>query len=413
MNEIKIYNRRNTHIATTFISNEDFDNISKIKCCLGSNKNKNEQYVSCTINNKLELLHRYIYSFINSEILLNSNYVIDHINGNILDNRRENLRSATKSQNSQNIRKRITEKTTSKFKGVHKTSINKYGVKYNNTCLGTYTDENDAARAYDKYVIHNINIDGVTNFEYSPEEKLNIKNKEYIIPIKRKVSNLPCGVDKTKNGKFEASIKINGKYKYLGTFNDAITAGEAYDTAKEEKDKNKLELNNSLEIIRNSEDVAVIKSSNSDDLLLVNDDLWHMLNKHSWTKNDKGYYTTKINNKIYLMHRYILNAQITDKIVDHINHNKLDNRRENLRFASFELNSHNVTKSKNCKCKYIGVTSVQFVRTRYQAYISHNKKQYHLGSYDTENEAAIVYNSKAKELYGEFANLNIIDEDLV
>jgi hypothetical protein len=413
MNEIKLYNKNKIHIATTYVSSEDYDNISKIKCCLASNKNKNEneKYVSCTINNKLELLHRYIYSFINPGILLDTNYVIDHINGNILDNRRENLRSATKSQNSQNIKKRITDKTTSNFKGIHKNSINKYEVKYNNTCLGTYTDEIVAARVYDKYIIHNINIDGVTNFEYSQEEKINIKNEEYIIPIKRKVSELPCGVNNTKNGKFEAYIKTNGKSKYLGTFNDSISAGKAYELAKEKKDKKNLELNNSLEITRNSEGIAVIKSSNSDNLILVNDDLWHVLNKYSWSTNNKGYYTAKINNKKYLMHRYILNAQITDKMIDHINRNKLDNRRENLRFVSFDINSHNVTKHKNCKCKYIGVTSVKFVRTRYHAYITHNRKRYNLGTFDTEKEAALAYNNKAIELYGEFANLNIIDDN--
>jgi hypothetical protein len=80
--------------------------------------------------------------------------LIDHKNRKTLDNRRENLRKATQSQNMQNRGKTKT-KTTSRFIGVHKEKrcghwvacITHHGKKMS---LGSYIQEIDAARAYDK-----------------------------------------------------------------------------------------------------------------------------------------------------------------------------------------------------------------------------------------------------------------------
>ena len=57
------------------------------------------------------------------------------------------------------------------------------------------------------------------------------------------------------------------------------------------------------------------------------------------------------------MHRYLLNAT-TELKVDHINHNRLDNRLENLRLVDDSLNSHNVTKRKGTTSIYIGVYKI-------------------------------------------------------
>jgi len=67
---------------------------------------------------------------------------------------------------------------------------------------------------------------------------------------------------------------------------------------------------------------------------------YNMLIRHSWYYKE-GYALAKINNKEVRMHRYIL--QINDPliIVDHINRNRLDNRRKNLRPFTFVENANN------------------------------------------------------------------------
>lgn len=57
---------------------------------------------------------------------------------------------------------------------------------------------------------------------------------------------------------------------------------------------------------------------------------YEMLMRHKWHYRD-GYAIAKINNKEVRMHRFILQITAPDILVDHINRNRLDNRRENLR----------------------------------------------------------------------------------
>ena len=103
------------------------------------------------------------------------------------------------------------------------------------------------------------------------------------------------------------------------------------------------------------------------------------------TKNRKGLYAQKrVNkNKIYL-HRYILNNP--EGVVDHINHNTLDNRKENLRITTNANNLRNGTLRNNNKTGIIGVYYSK-KRKKYVATIKVNYKSIYLGRFNTLEEA--------------------------
>lgn len=97
-----------------------------------------------------------------------------------------------------------------------------------------------------------------------------------------------------------------------------------------------------------------------------------------------------------------------NEFADHRDGNILDNRRENLRKASQQQNRVNSAVSKNNKSGYKGVY-LSKPNKKWCASISHNRKQIHLGTFLTPKDAAIAYDKKAIELYGEFARPNFLD----
>lgn len=85
------------------------------------------------------------------------------------------------------------------------------------------------------------------------------------------------------------------------------------------------------------------------------------------------------------LHRLIMNVSAGDgSLIDHINGNKLDNRKANLRLADKTINSLNTPKRPGCSSKYKGVTRF---RNKWLAQATVSKKRVYLGVYETETEA--------------------------
>lgn len=124
------------------VDEDDYKSLSKHKWCIG-----NHGYALRRVDNRIVLMHRLICGATKGQM-------VDHINRRKLDNRRKNLRTASKQGNAANSKKR-NYKSSSRYKGVtYIENSNKYlsriTVNYKTIRLGLYKSETEAARAYDE-----------------------------------------------------------------------------------------------------------------------------------------------------------------------------------------------------------------------------------------------------------------------
>jgi hypothetical protein len=146
---------------------------------------------------------------------------------------------------------------------------------------------------------------------------------------------------------------------------------------------------------------------------LVDDDMYEYLANWNWNF-DRGYvrrWSTNDEGKRQMihMHRVVLSPKEGFDI-DHINGDGLDNRRRNLRYATRSQNNMNRFARHITKYSpYKGVCWRPIPR-RWKSYIKINKKQIHLGYFSTAEEAAKAYNNAAIKYFGEFANLNTVQD---
>ena len=342
--EIPLRNRKKEIVGHAIISKEDEELVGKHKWHL--DKRWKKLYVQTSNKGKTIRLHQFILG------KADKGNVVDHINGNGLNNVRMNLRHASFSLNNQN--RQIKIGTSSKFIGVSKYKNNKkYLVYHKGVYYGQYEDENEAAKIYDSIALILSNGEAKINNFVSYEE---VKDKKIsdIISIKRKQYSY---IKKYKKS-YRVSITYNKEcfYKFgIKTLDEAKSCLQIF---KQEivllKEKEKQRILN-LPIIRNENNIAIIYAYNNKKEIvgesLVDDNKWHELYQFKWFITN-GYI---INNKKNLIHRYLMKANKEDPLVDHINHNPLDNRLVNLRFNTYSGNGHNKTKVENATSKYYGV----------------------------------------------------------
>jgi hypothetical protein len=147
---------------------------------------------------------------------------------------------------------------------------------------------------------------------------------------------------------------------------------------------------------------------------LVDDEDFDFLNQWEWFVSAEGYAVRnktvidaegKKKQKTVWMHRIINNTPAELK-TDHIDGDRLDNRKENLRSVTQSENSQNSGKwGKNKTSKYKGVNFHKRDGI-WQAAITANGVRKHIGQFQTEEAAALAYNEIAKMMHGEFAKLN-------
>lgn len=158
---------------------------------------------------------------------------------------------------------------------------------------------------------------------------------------------------------------------------------------------------------------------------LVDDEDFKYLNRFKWQSSskvsgsDRAFRSLRIGNTIVdiAMETFLIEIPLGATII-HKDNNGLNNQKANILIGQSGQKNHHSKKGKLKKGKkytslYKGVYKENRNKIKcWRAYISINtndpkkKKQIKLGSFSTEQEAALAYNRKAKELYGEFAYQN-------
>lgn len=141
---------------------------------------------------------------------------------------------------------------------------------------------------------------------------------------------------------------------------------------------------------------------------IVDAEDYERLSRDTWfaegtTKN--CYAVRKRKGKSIKMHREITNAP-KHLVVDHKDHDGLNNRKANLRVCTFAENCRNLRATRHKSSKYKGVHWHKGSR-KWAAQITANNKRYHLGYFTEEIAAAQAYDRAAPKYHGEFAHLNL------
>lgn len=149
---------------------------------------------------------------------------------------------------------------------------------------------------------------------------------------------------------------------------------------------------------------------------VVDDEDYAGLARHRWYVAKTGYVVrsehisgskrNRISRK-HLMHRVVLNA-LPNEMVDHVDGDRLNNSRENLRLCSGRQNNANRLKLPNAKLsRFKGVTVSGKKRHPWKAQVKlPNGQNKNLGHFDTEERAAIAYDEASRRLFGDFARYN-------
>jgi len=140
----------------------------------------------------------------------------------------------------------------------------------------------------------------------------------------------------------------------------------------------------------------------------VDDEDYEYLNQWKWGFEGRYVYRREYKEgkykKIYL-HRFLMNTP-KGLDTDHINGDKMDNRRSNLRIATRSQNNMNQKpQTRVTSSKYKGVW-IDKRNGKWVAAIKIDRKAKHLGTFATEQDAAIAYNLAAQELFGDYARTN-------
>lgn len=133
----------------------------------------------------------------------------------------------------------------------------------------------------------------------------------------------------------------------------------------------------------------------------VDNEDFNEVSKYNWCLSNNSY---AYNSSLGFMHRFIMKTP-EGMDTDHINHDGIDNRKQNLRICMTVENCRNQRPRTSKKSKYKGVFYSKTMN-KWESSIKFEDKKIKLGYFKNEIDAAVEYDKKAMLLFGDFAYLN-------
>jgi hypothetical protein len=343
-------------------------------------------YVSFNKNGQTIPLHRMVMDAKTGE-------TVDHIDRDPLNNTAANLRIASKQLNLQNT---AVKGKTSRFRGVTKWKGENHGAKDRWICSlskRSFLSEQHAAYSYNVAARKKWGEGACVNDVAKPDDWDSLED------VKTRRPRGLGTIQKTRNGRFRAILRVDKKLKTLGTFATIEDADYALASAQAKPESASI-----ADAPRNSAGHAFIRMPCGEDVIM-DDDTWLTYSTCDVRKGLGGYpfVFSRVNKKL---HRLVISAEEGD-LIDHINKNKLDARRSNLRRCSNAQNSQNKTTT-----NLLG-RGVAKQGDLYSLVVTCRGQPRRIGTFLTQEMAAWVGDQFTKHIYGEHAHLNGTSQPLI
>lgn len=147
--------------------------------------------------------------------------------------------------------------------------------------------------------------------------------------------------------------------------------------------------------------VVYVKMTNCDDYMICDIEDWKKFKKYSWCKNKIGYVIGYKDGKQIKYHQLLFDYDKDIYVIDHINGNKLDNRKSNLRIIEKCYNNMNISVAKNNKSGFTGVNWDKNSK-KWISSIQFNKKRIRLGCFDNIEDAVKAREEAEVKYFGEY-----------
>ena len=146
-----------------------------------------------------------------------------------------------------------------------------------------------------------------------------------------------------------------------------------------------------------------VKMSNTEKEMLVDSNIWEKLKNYCWYENTLGYAASKdyAAKKCILFHITAFPDCPRDLVRDHIDGNKLNNQRKNIRFIRQEKNCQNRVREKTTSSGRNGV-SFNSHKKKWNSYITLNGKRKNLGYFQNLDDAIKVREEAEIKYFGEY-----------